>query len=251
MSAVLTLAAAAACQPSTADLEWAIYRLGRAWPHQRAGIARRLAPLVTREARRRRLGALTIVAIGSTETDFRPWMRGPHGEIGVWQLKFRDSPVDAAARSYRSEAPALARRRRYRPPGHWWFSRWELGTYEIGTYVLAREVAYHVAYCRRRHRMAHGGRWALWRRKWWAKRWRVDLALFDHLVRVAHYNIGPRPPLWYYVKRLIGRYRRAYYWACKRRPRWVLKRHCTGSFSFWGLWPLPWAPHCLARSSPR
>lgn len=214
---ILNVASGHLCDPSVADVERAIYRMGRAWPRQRAGIAKRLAPHIAREAKRRDMDPLMLIAIGSGESSFRPWVKGPVGELGLWQLTFRDSPVDAAARTLKKEAPDLARRRRYRPRGHWWFSRWELKQLELATYIVAREVLGHIRHCLRYDRPGHGGRFARWRLAWWAKRWRITVRLAQYFVRVAHYNVGPRKPLWHYLRLLVKRYRWAYQWACQRR----------------------------------
>lgn len=220
--ALLTIAVSTVCSPEVADLERAIYRMGKAWPWQRHQIAKRLAPYVAQEAQRRKLDPIAMLAVASAESDFRPWVKGPGGEIGLWQLTYRDSPVDAAARTLKKEHPGLhAGRPRWlkgRP-----FSKRELRyALDLGTYVVAREIAYHVAYCKRHHPVDrygrwHGARFATYRLKWWAKHWQIGVGLLRKLVRWSHYNVGPRPPLWYYLKRLVRRYKQAYYWACTRK----------------------------------
>lgn len=221
---VLNIVSGIACDPSVADLERAIYRMGRAWPWQRWGIAKRLAPLVHREAKRRAMDPLDLLAIGSGESDFRPWVKGPLGEIGLWQLTYRDSPVDAAARTLARENPELHRGRprwlRGKP-----FSKRELRhALDLSTYIVAREVLSHVRYCLKHDRPGHGGKFARWRLAWWARRWRITVRLAQHFVSVAHYNVGPRPPLWHYLRLLVKRYRWAYYWACTRRKNGPTKR---------------------------
>lgn len=211
------MALTAVCSPSVADVERAIHRMGKAWPWQRHRIAKRLAPHVVREAKRRGLDPILMIATGSAETDFRPWVKGPGGELGLWQLTHRDDPVDDAAKTLAKENPGLHLGRpkwlRGKP-----FTKRELRfAHDLGVYVVAREIRHHIDYCKKHHKMSHGGRFALWRLKWWAKRWQIDIELLKTIVRWSHYNIGPRAPLWYYVQRIVHRYKWAYKWACVRR----------------------------------
>lgn len=162
---MLTIAVLTACSPEVADLERAILKMGKAWPWQRRKIAKRLAPYVAQEAKRRKLDPIAMLAVASAESDFRPWVKGPGGELGLWQLTYRDSPVDAAARTLKKEHPGLhAGRPRWLKDKP--FSRRELRyALDLGTYVVAREIAYHVAYCRKHHKLRHRGRFASWRLK--------------------------------------------------------------------------------------
>ena len=196
----IVLAAVLAASPAERVAEH-IARVASAGTSQRVRArapryARQLVDAARREARRRGLDWLALLAIARVETGWQWWRRRPQdGAHGPWQLSAHHSgPMDAVVmlagcgRTWGlCEATEVAARRT--STGRW--SPRELRDPYIAAYITAIEVQRHVVWCYRRHPRGH-------RAPRGCPRW---------LARWGHYQSGIGRPSWYYVSRLCRAWR--------------------------------------------
>lgn len=192
----------AVCKPGVTKVRAVIVKMGVERMPRRRVVARQLAPAILRESKRWYMHPATLLAIASTESDFRAALRGKlrpgsrrSAEVGVYQLIPGDTPIrrtrrwiDKVCRGPNQLAHMCPRDiwRRKRRRGR--FTVRQLGDPVIGTYLVASEVMQHVNSCTQRRSRGHLTWWV----RRWAKRHAVALSQVRWLSRVAHYNTGPR-----------------------------------------------------------
>lgn len=155
----------------------------------------KLLEAVQREARRRGINWMVLLAIAEVETRYQWWrVRKTDSAYGPYQITaWHGNAIEAGimikgckAGVGLCEAPRIAELRKR--IGRWGKS--ELRNPYINTYIAAYGIRKHVLWCYRHHKRGHR---SIGKCPRWLSRW-------------GHYQSGINKPSYYYVKRLCAAY---------------------------------------------
>ena len=214
---------AAPCRPTEAQVRRVIVKMGEGRMSRRRIVARQLAPSILREAKRWSMHPATLLAIASTESDFRARLRGRvrpgsrrSAEVGVYQLIPGDSPI-RSQRVWIDQVCSRPNPQAHLCPRDIWarkrrrgrFTVRQLGDPYLGSYLVAGEIQVHGNHCAQRRPTGHVTPWV----RRWARKHRVAMTRARNLSRLGHYNTGPRwrsparlKKFRWYVRRLLRRW---------------------------------------------